>query len=175
MALSFNATLTNLPTVLSALSSTLASLPSGLNTSSLVSSLDAFASTSPAYSTLTSYEQQTLLSNFTWLSTQTSLLAAALEKVPSGDKDGADEGTLVAMVQLGLGRYDIETWWAPEVFGVYSSLHPRLGAELTFSSGSPLHHVLPRRVRQSGPHVHAHQQGGGEGQTNGHQKRAGVG
>lgn len=117
MALNFNATLTSLPTVLSALSSTLSALPPGFNTSSLVSSLDSFASTSPAYSTLTSFEQQTLLSNFTWLSTQTSLLAVALEKVPSGDKLGANGDTLVAMVQLGLGRYDIETWWAPELFG----------------------------------------------------------
>ncbi|GAA5914076.1 hypothetical protein JCM8208_005134 [Rhodotorula glutinis] len=118
-------TAASLPSVFETLSSTLSSLPANLaqtNLSQLSDLLHSFAADlAPLVPSLSAAQQEALLTNGTFLAQQLGQLSAVTAQIPPGDVDGAQPQDLVAIVEIGSTRYDILTFWAPEVWAIVIS------------------------------------------------------
>ncbi|GAA5919814.1 hypothetical protein JCM6882_006488 [Rhodosporidiobolus microsporus] len=118
------ATFASFPSAVDSLSATLASLPSTLTSanltllSSLLSTLS--SDLSPAFPSLSSLQQEALLTNTTYLASSLSTLnSSLLSQLPAADiADAPSPADLVSVIVVGATKYDIMTVWAPEVWGI---------------------------------------------------------
>ena len=114
-----------LPSVFETLSSTLSSLPANLartDLSQLSDLLHSFAADlAPLVPSLSAVQREAFLTNGTFLAAQLGQLSAVTAQIPPGDVEGASPQDLVAIVEIGSTRYDILTFWAPEVWAIVIS------------------------------------------------------
>ncbi|GJN88335.1 hypothetical protein Rhopal_001300-T1 [Rhodotorula paludigena] len=110
------------PAAVEALSSALAGLPtnlSGTNLTLLSSLLSDLADTlTPLLPTLAAAQRETLLTNATFLAAQLDQLGEVTSQIPLSDVEGASPADLQAMVLMGTTRYDVFTFWAPDIWGI---------------------------------------------------------
>lgn len=110
------------PAAVEALSSALAGLPtdlSGTNLTLLSGLLSDLADTlTPLLPTLAAAQQETLLTNATFLAAQLDQLGEVTSQMPLSDVEGASPADLQAMILMGTTRYDVFTFWAPDIWGI---------------------------------------------------------
>ncbi|GAA6037025.1 hypothetical protein JCM8097_005514 [Rhodosporidiobolus ruineniae] len=115
-------TVAALPAVVDSLTSSLNALPAALTSANLSLLADHLSKLSndltPVLPDLAADQQETLLTNSTWLAEQLSQLSAITSQIPSADVQHATQADLIAMIQTGSRRYDIWTLWAPEIWAI---------------------------------------------------------
>ncbi|ORY88610.1 hypothetical protein BCR35DRAFT_263328 [Leucosporidium creatinivorum] len=112
-----------LPHVLTTFSEVLQTLPSALSnsTTALVPLLASFASdTSLLLPQLTKLQEQSLLSNATWISANLAQLGDYISRLPVDDVRHADHDTLVALIQSGT-PYDLGMLWSPDLYAIMTA------------------------------------------------------
>ncbi|GAA6001272.1 hypothetical protein JCM10207_007496 [Rhodosporidiobolus poonsookiae] len=154
-----NQTAAYLPTALDNLRSALSALPSSLTSANLTllsSLLDTLsADLSPALPSLSAVQQEALLTNTTYLTSQLSQLSALTAQIPAADVAAASPADLVAIIEIGTTRYDVLTVWAPELWAVVLAFAIAAGLKATTA-------VLVRRgsVRRAQEVLDDERQGG---------------
>ncbi|GAA6057679.1 hypothetical protein JCM3770_003837 [Rhodotorula araucariae] len=112
----------SIPSAFSTLASALAALPPTLsktNLTLLTSLLQGFSvDIAPVLPALVTAQQDALLANTTFLAGQVTQLGSVTAQIPPGDVAGATPDDLAAIIELGLTRYSILTFWAPEVWAI---------------------------------------------------------
>ncbi|GAA5971558.1 hypothetical protein JCM11641_000639 [Rhodosporidiobolus odoratus] len=111
------------PAVVQSLNSALTTLPSTLTTAnlSLLASLLSTLSSdlTPALPSLASLQLETILTNTTYLAQNLGQLSAVTSQIPKSDvSDAPSPADLIAVIEIGVTKYDILTVWAPEVWAV---------------------------------------------------------
>lgn len=115
-------TVEQLPAVLASLSQALEGLPSALSatTASLPSLLSDFATDlAPIIPSISAAQQEALLTNSSWLTANLDQLGALTRRIPLNDLDAATHEDLLAIIQLGVTKYDITTMWAPDLYAIF--------------------------------------------------------
>lgn len=116
------ATLEELPNVLQSLGDAISGLPSSLSatTTELPNLLNQLSNDlSPIVPSIAALQEETLLTNATWLTSNMGSLSTLLSKIPASDVAAASREDLTAIVQLGTTRYDLLTLWAPDVYAIF--------------------------------------------------------
>ncbi|GJN88336.1 hypothetical protein Rhopal_001301-T1 [Rhodotorula paludigena] len=112
----------SVPAAVEALSSALGGLSSNLSPANLTllsSLLSEFAdSLSPSLPTLAAAQQEALLSNTTFLTAQLDELGAVTAQIPLSDLQKASPADLQALILIGTTRYDVFTFWAPDIWAI---------------------------------------------------------
>ncbi|KAK4332669.1 SH3 domain protein [Rhodotorula toruloides] len=87
---------------------------------SLLSSLfhTLYSDLQPVLPTLSSLQTETILTNSTFLSTNLAQLGSITAQIPPADTASASPADLVGIIEIGTTRYDILTFWAPEVWSI---------------------------------------------------------
>ncbi|BGP23029.1 hypothetical protein JCM10295v2_001922 [Rhodotorula toruloides] len=115
-------TIAALPSAVDSLSSSLLSLPQQVTTANLPLLSLLFHTLSsdlePVLPTLSSLETETILTNSTFLSTNLASLGSITSQIPHADTSASSPADLVAIIEIGTTRYDILTFWAPEVWSI---------------------------------------------------------
>ncbi|BGO89824.1 hypothetical protein NBRC10512_005593 [Rhodotorula toruloides] len=115
-------TIASLPSAVDSLSSSLLSLPQQITTANLSLLTSLFHTLSsdlqPVLPTLSALQTETILTNSTFLSTNLAQLGSITAQIPPADTAAASPADLVGIIEIGTTRYDILTFWAPEVWSI---------------------------------------------------------
>ncbi|BGP14115.1 hypothetical protein JCM10213v2_002055 [Rhodosporidiobolus nylandii] len=111
------------PSAIHSLNQALEALPHSVTSanltllSSLLTSLA--ADLAPSFGALSELQKETLLSNTTYLFANLDQLSTLTAQIPSPDLVSAPSpADAVAIIQAGATRYDVMTFWAPEVWAI---------------------------------------------------------
>lgn len=148
-------TIASLPSAVDSLSSSLLSLPQQITTANLSLLTSLFHTLSsdlqPVLPTLSALQTETILTNSTFLSTNLAQLGSVTAQIPPADTAAASPADLVGIIEIGTTRYDILTFWAPEVwsivivYGIAAVLKGALGVMVGRRSVRRTREVMERR------------------------------